>query len=35
LEKLKRFVADQKNRELKFSEELQALSLDKIAEKCE
>jgi len=35
LEKLKRFVADQKNREFKFSEEIQALSLEKIAEKCE
>jgi len=35
LEKLKRFVAEQKSLELKFPEEMQELSRHKIGEKCE
>ena len=35
LEKLKRFVAEQKSLELKFLEEMQELSRHKIGEKCE
>jgi hypothetical protein len=35
LEMYKRYVAEQKSLELKFPKEMQALSINKIGEKCE